>query len=72
VVIGAETRLFEKVAFYGGCTLHMGWLYNFTPFDQAKNYVIPGYGLNANKLNLGLNLYILYKFSFIERMIKLT
>lgn len=72
VAIGAETRLFEKIALYGGCTLHMEWLYNFTPFNEAKNYVIPGYGLNANKWNLGLNLYILYKFSFIERMIKLT
>jgi hypothetical protein len=72
VVIGAESRLFEKLALYGGCTLHMGWLYNFAPFNEAKNYVIPGYGLNANKWNLGLNFYILYKFSFIERVIKLT
>lgn len=71
-VISAESRLFEKIALYGGCRLHMQWLYHYTPFNQAKNYVIPGYGLNANKLNLGLNLYILYKFSFIERMIKLT
>jgi hypothetical protein len=72
VVVGTETRLFEKVAFYGGCTLHLGWLYHYTSFDPAKNYVIPGYGICANKLNIGLNLYILYKFSFIERMIKLT
>jgi hypothetical protein len=72
MIIGTESRLFEKIALYGGCTLHMGWLYNCTPFNEAKNYVIPGYGLNENKLNLGLNLYILYKLSFIERMIKLT
>lgn len=72
VIIGTESRLFEKIALYGGCTLHMGWLYNCTPFNEAKNYVIAGYGLNANKLNLGLNLYILYKLSFTERMIKLT
>lgn len=72
VIIAAESRLLEKVALYGGCAFQMGGLYNSEPFNQAKNHIIPGYGLNANKWNVGLNLYILYKFSFIERMIKLT
>jgi len=72
LVLGSETRLLDKLNIYGGCTLRLGWLYNFETFNPAENYIIPGYGSNTNKLGASLNLYILYKISFIERMIKFT
>jgi hypothetical protein len=72
IVLGSETRLLDKLNIYGGCTLRIGWLYNFEVFEPAEKYIIPGYGNNANKFSPSLNLYILYRISFIERMIRLT
>jgi hypothetical protein len=72
LVLGFETCLLSKANIYGGCTVGIGWLYDFDVFEPAKNYVIPGYGSNANKFSPSLNLYILYKISFMERMIRLT
>lgn len=72
IVLGSETRLLDKLNIYGGCTLRIGWLYDFEVFEPAEKYIVPGYGSNANKFSPSLNLYILYKLSFIERMIKLT
>ena len=72
IVLGSETRLLDKLNIYGGCTLRIRWLYNFEVFEPAEKYVIPGYGNNANKFSPSLNLYILYRISFIERMIRLT
>ena len=72
LIIGSETRFFKKSNIYGGCTISLGWLYNFDKFKAIDNYIIPGYGTNANKFTPILNLYIIYKMSFIERMISLT
>ncbi|OJW67362.1 MAG: hypothetical protein BGO68_04245 [Candidatus Amoebophilus sp. 36-38] len=72
LVLGSESLLLDKLNLYGGFTLCIGYLYNFEAFNPARNYVIPGYGINANKFRPVLNLYILYKFSFIERMIELN
>jgi hypothetical protein len=70
IFFGAESRFLDKVPLYGGCTLHLGSLYHYTPFKQAENYSIPGYGLNVNKFfNLRLDLHILYKFIFVENLI---
>lgn len=71
LVLGGESLFLDKLNLYGGFTVHIGYLYNFRAFDPARNYVIPGYGFNTNKFRSMLNLYILYKFSFIERMIEL-
>jgi hypothetical protein len=72
IVFGVESRFFDRIPLYGGCALHVGWLYGYTSFKEAKTYYIPGYGTNANKVNLGLDLYLLYKITFVENLINLT
>lgn len=73
IVLGVESRFLNTIPLYGGCALHVGWLYHYQSCKLAKNYAIPGYGLNVNKaFNLGLDLYLLYKFTFVEQRIALT
>jgi len=73
IVLGVESRFFDKVPLYGGCTLHIGWLYHYTKFEAAQHYCIPGYGSNLNRsFNLGLGLHLLYKFIFLEKSIPLS
>eukprot|EP01132_Coremiostelium_polycephalum_P000101 gene101-135_t len=71
LVFGAETRLLKQANIYGGCTVRIGFRGHFSPFPPATNYIIPGFGSNSHRLNTSINLYILYKISFLERMVRL-
>jgi hypothetical protein len=70
--LGAENSLIEKLNLHGGCSLRVAWLNSFKKFPPAENYEIPGYGMTENKVSPSLDIYILYKFSFLERIIKIT
>lgn len=70
LVIGTESLLLEKLNIYGGLMLTIGYLQHYDIFAPAKDYIIPGYGFNTNKIRPALNLYIMYKLCFTERMIK--
>ena len=70
VLVGAESGFLDKFPLYGGCILRSAWLIDYVRYRPATNYDIPGYGLNANTFIVGIEMYLLYKFSFLERMIR--
>jgi len=72
VVIGTETRFFDRIPLYGGFEFWGGRLIHFDAFLPAANYMIPNYGMSANTYNIGLQVYLHYKFSFLERLIRLN
>jgi len=72
LVIGAETQLLQKYGLCAGLCLHLGKLFDFQEFSPANNYVIPGYGITANKFVSVPSLYIHYQVSFLKRLITFT
>ncbi|XWN34848.1 MAG: DUF6048 family protein [Roseivirga sp.] len=70
MVIGSEHQLFSSCNFYAGFVIRLKGLGQFEAFAPAANYVVPGYGLNAQSIVPDLKLYIKYKISFLEKQIR--
>lgn len=68
-ILGSELKLFPKTSLYGGTALRIvRRMSDLAPSLQGlSNYVIPGYGCAANRVNCTLSAYIKWDFSFLEK-----
>ena len=68
--LGAESKLFATMNWYGGSILSVNYLLESPSLLPAANYYIPGHGSKLNKVRFGFKLYLSYKINFEKNSLK--